>query len=266
MAQLTIKILHSDGTEACSSSGEDRVCLVFSGEYREGDAVVLETSEKNLHLLFQPDDALGASLVYLTENSLRYDVPFGEKKVCYSPKIFTGSMHYLYARLATGEEIGAYRNLALNAADQHGETHCYPHASANVETRGESVFAARNAIDGVVENRSHGIWPYSSWGINRDPDACFKLEFGREVEIDKIVLYTRADFPHDSWWESAVVAFSDGSEETLELKKESHPQAFDIKARTVEWLTLRHLKKADDPSPFPALTQFEAWGTEAAEQ
>ena len=30
--------------------------------------------------------------------------------------------------------------------------------------------------------------------------------------------------------------------------------------------TLRHLKKADDPSPFPALTQFEAWGTEAAEQ
>jgi hypothetical protein len=52
----------------------------------------------------------------------------------------------------------------------------------------------------------------------------------------------------------------------LELKKESHPQAFDIKARTVEWLTLRHLKKADDPSPFPALTQFEAWGTEAAEQ
>ena len=84
--------------------------------------------------------------------------------------------------------------------------------------------------------------------------------------IDELRLTLRADFPHDSWWESAVVAFSDGSEETLELKKESHPQAFDIKARTVEWLTLRHLKKVDDPSAFPALTQFEAWGTEAAEQ
>ena len=135
-----------------------------------------------------------------------------------------------------------------------------------METRGEAVFAAYNAIDGIYENGSHGEWPYQSWGINRDPNAEWTLSFGRPVGIDELRLTLRADFPHDSWWESAVVAFSDGSEETLELKKESHPQAFDIKARTVEWLTLRHLKKVDDPSPFPALTQFEAWGTEAAEQ
>ena len=42
---------------------------------------------------------------------------------------------------------------------------------ANVETRGEAVFAARNAIDGIYENDAHGIWPYQSWGINRDPNA-----------------------------------------------------------------------------------------------
>lgn len=45
--------------------------------------------------------------------------------------------------------FGSCRNLAKNVMDQHGETNCYPHASANVETRGEAVFAARNAIDGV---------------------------------------------------------------------------------------------------------------------
>ena len=28
-------------------------------------------------------------------------------------------------------------------------------------------------------------------------------------------------------------------------------------------LKLFELKKAEDPSPFPALTQLEAWGTEA---
>ena len=104
-------------------------------------------------------------------------------------------------------------------------------------------------------------------GPERGMDAFLRQgDAGRPGGIDELRLTLRADFPHDSWWESAVVAFSDGSEETLELKKESHPQAFDIKARTVEWLTLRHLKKVDDPSPFPALTQFEAWGTEAAEQ
>lgn len=45
-----------------------------------------------------------------------------------------------------------------------------------------------------------GEWPYQSWGINRDPNAC---------------------------------------------------------------LTLCDLKKAEGPSPFPALTQIEAWGVEA---
>ena len=49
-------------------------------------------------------------------------------------------------------------------------------ASANVETRGESVFAARNAIDGVKANRSHGAWPFESWGINRQDDAQLTLE------------------------------------------------------------------------------------------
>ena len=48
--------------------------------------------------------------------------------------------------------------------------------SANVETRGEAVFAARNAIDGIYENDAHGIWPYQSWGINRDPNAALTLD------------------------------------------------------------------------------------------
>lgn len=263
MAQLTIKIIRADGTEVCAESGENRADLVFSGEYGEGDAILLETSEKNLHLVFQPDDALGASLVYLTDSSLRYEIPFGEKKVCYSPKIFSGSMHYLYVRTAAQEEIGRYRNLARNPADQHGETHCYPHASANVETRGESVFAARNAIDGVVENRSHGIWPYSSWGINRDPDACLKLEFGREVEIDKIVLYTRADFPHDSWWTQATFTFSDGSTIDFPMEKSEKPHVCAFEKKRVSWLTFDRLIKAEDASPFPALSQMEVYGKEA---
>ena len=60
-----------------------------------------------------------------------------------------------------------YRNLALNVNDQSCSTTCYPHVSANVETRGEAVFAAVNGVDGVTANEGHWKWPFQSWGINR---------------------------------------------------------------------------------------------------
>lgn len=234
--------------------------LVVTREYEEGDRILVETSDKNVYVWLQLDDALGKSLVYLT-GDYEYRIPFGEKRVCYSPKAFYGNRHLLTIREAADYEIQEYRNLAVNVNDQHGNTVCYPRASANVETRGESVFAAMNAIDGVTENRSHGEWPYASWGINRQDDAMLRLDFGRPVKADTIVLYTRADFPHDNWWISAVVTFSDGEKMTLPMEKSVLPHIFSFESRTIEWLELSELIKADDPSPFPALTQIEVYGT-----
>ena len=95
------------------------------------------------------DDVLGKSLVYLTGDQT-YEIPFEEKKFNLSPKAFTGEKQLLCLRKARPYEINIYRNLAENVNDQHGDVNCYPHASANVETRGEAVFAAKNAIDGVT--------------------------------------------------------------------------------------------------------------------
>ena len=156
--------------------------------------------------------------------------------------------------------MAAYRNLALNVCDQHGDTGCFPHAYANVETRGESVFAARNAIDGVCENRSHGEWPYESWGINMQDDAEMTVDFGREVEADKVVLYTRSDFPHDNWWKQVKLSFSDGTEIIWDLHKSSLPHELAFEKKRITWVRLSDLIKADDPSPFPALSQIEVYG------
>ena len=52
---------------------------------------------------------------------MSYEIPFGEKRICYSPKVFYGNRHYLYARAARQDEIGAYRNLALNVCDSQGK-------------------------------------------------------------------------------------------------------------------------------------------------
>ena len=144
--------------------------------------------------------------------------------------------------------------------DNAENTGLFPHAKANIETRGESVFAARNAIDGCYANSSHGNWPYQSWGINQDPNAELTLDFGRAVRIDRLVFTIRADFPHDSWWTQGTVSFSDGTSEVVELGKRAEPQCFPIKRQGITWLKVGQLIKADDPSPFPALTQIEAFG------
>lgn len=261
MAFFSLKVLDRDSNTICVSSGEDFVDLVCTHAYEEGDRIVLETSEKNIHVKWQVDDALGAALLYITDN-VSYYVPFGEKRVSYSPKVFRGDRHYIYVEKAREDEVAAYRNLALNPADQHCDVPCFPHATANVETRGESVFAAKNAIDGVRANLSHGEWPYESWGINRQSDAVMRVDFGRNVRTGKVVLYTRSDFPHDSWWTQVSLNFSDGSSQDFQLEKSSRAHILTFAEREIHWLELGSLVKADDPSPFPALTQIEVYGND----
>lgn len=109
-----------------------------------------------------------------------------------------------------------------------------------------------------------GRGPMPSWGINRQDDARIRLDFGRPVEVDTIVLYTRADFPHDNWWVDGKITFSDGSEMQLPMEKSVLPHTFTFEKKTITWLEMGDLIKADDPSPFPALTQIEVYGKEAA--
>lgn len=259
MAVFSLKVIDKEQKTKCVVSGEDEVVLVHTAEYEEGDRICLESSEQGIHVIFQADDAMGPAFLYVTGN-VNVFVPFGEKRISYSPKAFYGSHHYIYARIAREDEISAYRNLALNVYDQHTNEKAFPHATANVETRGESVFAARNAIDGVVANISHGRWPYESWGINRQDDAEMTIDFGRTVIADKIVLYTRADFPHDNWWKQVKLTFSDGSDIVWDLEKSYKPHVLQIEPKEITSVTLSDLIKADDPSPFPALTQMEVYG------
>ena len=107
----------------------------------------------------------------------------------------TGTCHLLRARLPRRRRLPRGETSRSIPTTATAATGFYPHASANVETRGEAVFAARNAVDGVYENDAHGTWPYQSWGINRDPSAALTIEFGRSVTVDELRLTLRADFP-----------------------------------------------------------------------
>lgn len=257
---MKIEVIDKDGNQKAVCSGEQQAVLGWKGSYEPGDQILFQVPAADTFYKIRIDDTMDEELVFLTRPEISYVIPFAEKKASYNPKSFSGDNHCITLRTADESEVLAYRNLAKNVLDQHGDTGCYPHASANVETRGESVFAARNAIDGILANAYHGEWPYSSWGINQQADAAMLLEFGRPVDTDRLVLITRADFPHDSWWTEATVICSDGSTVTFSMEKSDQPHSFEFVKKGITWLRLEQLIKAPDESPFPALTQIEVYG------
>lgn len=263
MNEIQIMVINDAGKIKKQVAQEKHVVLVYRESYEKGDNIHFVFPETGKFYKICVDDVLGEGVVYITKDEWIYEIPFDEKKTSYNPKSFVGELHYISCQELPVLEICNYRNLAMNVMDQAADTGCYPHAHANVETRGEAVFAARNAIDGMFANDNHGMWPYESWGINRQADAEFILEFGRPVDFNKIAITTRADFPHDNWWIEATLSFSDGTSERITMKRSKCPQEFSISRNKIQWIKLERMIQSEDPSPFPALTQFEVYGTEA---
>lgn len=273
MEHLALKIFGNGGIRMAVCAPE-RVSAVYCAAYEPGDLITLELGEIGRFCVIQFEDTMPPALVYVRQQRIVFPVPVGSeaKPIPYSPKSFTGNCHIIRARFATPEEISARRNLAFNSYDHmfYGQgplgngkdTGFYPHAVSNIEPTSPG-FAPHTAIDGVLENSAHLMWPYQAWSNDRDPNGELTVDFGRAVCIDELRLTLRADFPHDSWWTDATVRFSDGSSEKLVLQKTAIPQTFSISPRTVTSLTLCELKKHEDASLYTALTQLEAWGTEA---
>lgn len=229
--------------------------------YEEGDYFKIITDENSRYLMVRLDESLSEDLIYLEGNEWIYPIPIGENRVkARVDTAFRGKTHYISVRYAEDFEIEQYRNLARNTHALNERTGGYPYAYANVETRNEATFFACNAIDGVYANNSHGSYPYESWGINKQLDAIFTLEFGREVEIDRVDITIRCDFPHDSYWTQGTLEFSDGSKEIIFLNKVHTPQKFIFSKRKVKWVKFQELIQDNDPSPFPALTQIDIYG------
>lgn len=264
---MQIAVITAQGT-ACQVLGSDDLTMVYQAQYQPGDKLRFTVDQVPAFYVIRVDGAMDEAYVYLTQDTVDYPIPFDPEnpmnltRISYSPGSFIGQLHYITLRRARPEETKNYRNLAKNVMDQHDDVGCYPHVHANAETKGPiaPLFAARNAIDGVLANSCHYPWPFQSWGIDQREDAEITVEFGRPVDLEELRLTTRADFPHDSWWTQGTVSFSDGTSEVVELGKRAEPQSFPIKRQGITWLKVGQLIKADDPSPFPALTQIEAFG------
>ena len=154
--------------------------------------------------------------------------------------------------------VGPYRNLALNPGDTQEPAVTYPHATSNSVCRNELCFAAKNVIDGSTANRGHGP-KYPSWGPDKRTDLWLKIDFGQPVEVNKAVIYIRADFPHDAYWKTGLIEFSDGSKEKISFQKTAAPQEFGFAPRRIEWLRITELVQ-DEPLGWCGFTEVEVWG------
>ncbi|WP_179393843.1 hypothetical protein [Lacticaseibacillus absianus] len=258
---IQLQQVAANGEVIATTSGASRADLARHHGFARGDAFVVTVPQTPVFLMVQLDAALAPALIYLTTPTWRYQIPQDDQREWpYPASAFRSRLGYATVRFATPAEVQAAPNLALNTHDQHEASGAFPHVQATAETRGETVFYAKNAIDGIVANDSHGNWPFQSWGIDQDPTATLTLDFGRPVTLTGIGLVLRADYPHDSYWTALDVVFEDGSTVPIATTKTAACQRFDFPARTVSWLRLTHLIKAPDSATFPALTQLEAYG------
>lgn len=243
------------GETIAAAQAEREAHLLYLGGYQAGDVIAFTGAARSI---VQVDQQVAPARVYLPDGHFEYRLPLtGDGLAPYAPFAFTGEKHLISIR---PDEANEYRNVAENPADQRGDVLAYPHATANVETRNESVFAARNVIDGTRIAAGHGEWPYGSWGIGARTDAVLTLDFGREVEIDAMVLYLRADFPHDAYWIQGTITLDDGFEKTFPLEGMDGAQRIELGRHCVRSLKLDRLIKNDDPSAFPSLRQIEIYG------
>ena len=233
--------------------------LCLDRTWEDGDIIVIRTP-KAAHAEVSVDASMLRGEVYLPEGEMHWTVPAGEHRLAYMPGLFGGKRHIISARIMDPHETGECRDLARNPLDLRGDTNFYPHCTANVETRNESVFAARNVIDGLRYNTSHGEWPFESWGIGAREDAWCLIDFGREIVAERMALTLRADFPHDAYWVSGHAADSNGDEIAFELQKTGERQMIELGGRRVRWMRLERMIKSDDPSAFPSLRAWEVFG------
>jgi len=260
---MKIEIVNAAGTVIKTEEGSDHVSLTYSDYYREGDRIVIQ-ADKESFVSIKVNPYVVESTVYLKDGICDYKIPMGDWKKTYHPEAFAGNSHLITVTKVSDTLIKSRRNLALNGLDKRGEQNYFPHTDPNIVTRDEPWFEGKNAVDGYKDTKGHGPFPFQSWGGGLRDDLEFRIYFGREVVIDEVILYLRADYTndHDINWETGTIQFSDGSFMDINMVKTTEGQSFTFEPKTVTWVKVNKLRRKVSAA-YSALTQIEVMGFDA---
>ena len=258
-AIVYLKVLDKKGSPKLKMQGKN-IIAEYNASYEAGDKIRVDITEGEF-VAVKFDANLEETIVHIPNKSFIFEVPGSELAAGYAPGTFEGNEHTISAREVGDDEIYAYRNIALNPHDKHGEDRFFPHASANFVTRGDPCFYERNAIDGNTENKGHGAFPYNSWAGGARDDLEYRIDFGQDVEIDKFIVYLRADFPHDTYWKSIDFEFSDGTTVTGNFAETADGQEVKLPEKKITgYVLLKNLTQVSFPLSWAALSQIEVYG------
>ena len=259
---ISLKLLNENGEVKFKAYGTE-IDERYSGEYEHGDRYRVEVDYSEF-LSLQLDETLAPSIVYLPDGVFEFAIPFDyERKCCYAPTAFSGDSHRVRVSEPSEAEIYGERKISLNSHDRHKVAKYFPHAVANFVTREDPSFFERNAIDGVIDNSSHGGYPYHSWGGGLREDLEYEVHFGTPVSVSRVTLFLRADFPHDTFWREMDIEFSDGPAVHVSLEGTAEGQTAEFEPRLTEYVKLTGFKQQrleDGSLSFAALTQIEIYG------
>ena len=259
---LSFKLFDGQDKLVCEASspiskGKAEINLNFERDFQEGDYLLIAGAN---YLYINLKDSIKSAYVYVPNKSFRYILPLKERGQTKPLSAFSGKSHQIEILSLSEKEWKVSRNIALNPFDIRGISKCYPHATSNSEYGNQSVFAAKNAIDGFKANQNHGKWPYQSWGPYKGDSLWLKIDFGKVVEVDKIVIVNRAQFAdnHDSAWKNATLEFSDGTTEKISLKKTHLTQEIKIKKRKTSTIKFYELQVFE--ANWCSWIEVEVWG------
>ena len=259
---INFKILRENGDVKFKAYGNE-IDEHFLGEYERGDKFRIELCDTEF-VKMRLDPTLEESIVYVPDGIFEFLLPQDrELDACYHPDAFRGGDHRICVSEPSEAEIYGERMISQNSHDRHNIGKYFPHAVANFVTREDPCFFERNAIDGVIDNSMHGVFPYHSWGGGLREDLEFEVRFGMPVSVNRAVLFLRADFPHDTYWKEAELEFSDGTRIHTELKGVAEGQVVEFEPRVTEYVKLTGLKQQrleDGSLSFAALTQIQIYG------
>lgn len=243
-------------------SQSNGVLAIVEGQYMTGDYIDIRVSEVPCYLKVKLDDSMQSSVVYVSKSPWRYYIPtIDDFASAYPFKAFAGDEHCIYVSEIKESNFSKY-NLAFNPYDAGYTTGIYPHAKSNSETRGEQVFLARNAIDGVDANGGHEKYPFESWGPEVRKDIYYSLEFGRSVDVNSIDFVFRNDLPHDGYWSEFDICFDNDVRHVVNSKNSPIITVENLNAITKN-LMLKNFKFAvtDGIDKYFALNAIKVWGS-----
>ena len=259
---INLKLIRENGDVKFKAYGTE-IDEHFHGEYEAGDKFRIEL-DGGKFVKIQLDQTMLASIVYIPDGVFEFIVPEGYALSSgYAPGAFSGDDHRIVCSEPSEAEIYGERLISQNSHDRHNVAKYFPHAYANFVTREDPCFFERNAIDGVCNNKSHGRYPYHSWGGGLREDLEFEVQLGAPCEVSEVTIFIRADFPHDTYWKECVLEFSDGTSIHTELIGTAEGQVVKFEPKVTEYVKLCGLKQQrleDGSLSFAALSQFEIKG------